>query len=248
MSTKVMRVTAEEGIGIPAHFHYDPYYNRYQEHVKRLVATGNPIIVRLHPGTYYPMSDDTLHYRVDHEGHVVAIIGFDDYEQVFLLADPWKKSGERSGIVKMPYTVFSAHTVDGTLDAMSIPLPWEMSLNIPETPEGIFEITAKITYTCPVPLSRSYNHLHNCKAKISVPEGIILHDEEVKSFGKMGTFAPGETIELKWRAEATREILDKEISVQVRGIVSSDDPYPYSDVIGQKGSVTISLTPLKILA
>lgn len=45
-----------------------------------------------------------------------------------------------------------------------------------------------------------------------------------------------------------REILDKEISVQVRGIVSSDDPYPYSDVIGQKGSVTISLTPLKILA
>ncbi|OUC03756.1 hypothetical protein BK784_01825 [Bacillus thuringiensis serovar medellin] len=248
MSTKFMKVSAEDGTGIPAHFHYDPYYNRYQEHVKRLVAQGNPIIVRLHPGTYYPMSDDTLHYRVDHEGHVVAIIGYDEQEQVFLLADPWNKSGERTGIIKMPYEQFSIQNVDGTLDAMTIPVPWEMSLEVPENPEGVFDITAHITYTCPTPLSQSYNHLHNSRIKISLPEGITLvQDEAVKSFGEMGTFAPGETIEIKWRAEVTKEIVNKEIVVQVRGIVSSDDPYSYSDVIGQRGTLTVSLTPVKVL-
>ncbi|MBO2536172.1 C39 family peptidase [Rummeliibacillus suwonensis] len=248
MSEKAMRVTAESGLGIPAHFHYDPYYNRYQEHIKRLVTQGNPIIVRLHPGTYYPMNDDTLHYRVDHEGHVVTIIGYNDHEQVFLLADPWNKEGERSGIVKMPYTQFSGQNVDGTLDAMSIPVPWEMSIDLPENPDGIFDITASITYACPVPLSKSYNHLHNSTVKISLPQGFnLVEDEEVKVLGEMGTFAPGETVKVTWKAEVTEEIVDKEIIVQVRGIVSSDDPYTYIDAIGQRASLTVSLTPLRLL-
>lgn len=40
--------------------------------------------------------------------------------------------------------------------------------------------------------------------------------------------------------------MNKEIVVQVRGIVSSDDPYLYSDVIGKRGDLTVSLTPVKV--
>lgn len=251
MSVEKMQVTAEQQVGMPAHFHYDPYYNRYMEHLKQLLVQGNPIIVRLHPGFFYPMDDDTLHYRVDREGHVVSIVGYDDNEGVFILADPWNSKangGERSGFVKMPYMMFAAHTVDGTLDAMTTPMPWEIEIDYPEKTDDDFDLKAKISYTCPVPLARSYNHLHGCVAKITLPEGMTLvEDEQVKLFGELGTFSPGESVDVQWKVRVEREIKNQQISIQARGIVSSDDPYSYSDVIGNKGIAEISLTPTRVL-
>lgn len=251
MSKKsVMKVMAEEGVGIPGFFHYDPYFHRYKEHVKQLLTEGNPIIVRLHPGEYYPMSDDALHYRVDREGHVVAIVGYDDEDETFILADPWNKEmgGERTGIYKMPYPQFGHENVDGTLDAMTVPIPWDMKIEYPDNPDGEFTLKAEITYSAPAPLSKSYYHLHDCHAKINLPQGLDLVDEEIKQLGELGTLAPGETVSIEWKVEATNEIISEEISLQARGIVSSEDPYTYSDVIGNKGVTSISLVPKKVLA
>ena len=245
-----MKVLLEEGVGIPAHFHYDPYFNRYKEHVKRLVYSGNPIIVRLHPGTTYPMKDDTLHYRVDREGHVVSIIGYDDSEQAFILADPWnnENGGEKSGIYKMPYTEFEHKTVDGTLDAMTIPVPWDMFINIVENQQGGYTIEAEITYTAPTPISKSYNHLHETHVKLNLPTGINIasYENSVKLFGEEGNFAPGESYKVSWDVELTEKIENEEISIQVRGLVSSDDPYSYMDVIGSKGVAEVTLTPTTV--
>lgn len=214
-----------------------------------MLATGNPIIVRLHPGEYSPMSDDTLHYRVDREGHVVAIIGYNDDEQVFLIADPWNAEfgGERSGIWKMPYMQMPIELVDGTLDAMTIPVPWDMSVEYPERPGGEFIIKGRLTYNAPTPLSTSYYHLHECYAKINLPACLNLLDEQIKKMGDLGTFSPGETIEIEWKVAPIAEKIDGKISIQGRGIISNSDPYQYSDVIGNIGEASISITPERIL-
>jgi hypothetical protein len=149
---------------LPAHFHYDPYYKRYEEYLKRLVSEGNPIVVRLHPGVYYPMKEETLRYRVDREGHVVAVIGYDNETQEVILADPWNNEhsdGERSGIFRMPFDMFRMQFVDATLSAMTMTVPWDLKLILPDEIVDTFKSRASIKYSCPTPLPKSYNRLHD---------------------------------------------------------------------------------------
>lgn len=140
----------------------------------------------------------------------------------------------------MPYLQAPIEIVDGTLDAMTVPIPWDMIVEYPEHPDGKSIIRAKVTYAFPTPLSTSYYHLHECHAKINLPDGFVLLDNQVKKMGDMGTFSPGETVEIEWRAEPVAEKVDGKISrLQCRGIISNSDPYEYSDVIGNVGEASI---------
>lgn len=89
MEVLPLRLVADGDAGIPTLIYYDPHLPRNIAHVKRLLAQDLPVLIRLHPGMEYPMDEDLLHYRVDREGHVVALIGYDDQRQCFYMADPW---------------------------------------------------------------------------------------------------------------------------------------------------------------
>ncbi|HUW77693.1 MAG TPA: hypothetical protein VMV52_02950 [Candidatus Nanopelagicaceae bacterium] len=62
------RTSALDGAGLPAGSYYEPYPARLAPNLKELLAAGITLIVRLHPGLRYPMSDEDLHGRVDPEG------------------------------------------------------------------------------------------------------------------------------------------------------------------------------------
>lgn len=243
---KMTTMRAGRGVGHPAYFHYDPYYHRFIDHVRSLVAKGNAAIIRLHPGTDYPMSEDTLHYRVDREGHVVAIIGYDDEKREAIIADPWNNvlGGGKGGVRRMAYAELASVFVDSTLDAVTIPVPWQATVTIPDEVDGEFTITAKIHYACPVPLAKSYYHLHNTMATIEVPSGLELRSPASQNLGEDGFFNPGDTVELSWRVEATAPI-NGDVVIHARGALSSSDPYPYEDVIGQSHSIPMVLTPTR---
>ncbi len=243
---KTITMHSGRGVGHPAYFHYDPYYNRFIDHVRSLVARGNPAIIRLHPGTNYPMAEDMLHYRVDREGHVVAIIGYDDEQREVIVADPWNKDfgGSKGGTWRLSYEDLASTVVDATLDAVTIPVPWELTLEIPEDAEGEFEITAKIHYACPAPLAKSYYHLHNATATLVMPVGLDLKSPATQTLGGNGFFGPGDTATVTWRTEASAAV-NGEIVLNAQGTISSTDPYPYEDVIGQSASYSVVMVPAR---
>lgn len=227
-----MNVYMDNEVGFPAFFHYDPYFYRFMEHMKSLIKKDYPIIVRLHPGAYYPMENDDLNYRVDREGHVVAIVGFDDEKEVFIFEDPWnseKFGGERSGRFMLPYNETPIELVDATLDAMTVPVPWGLKANHIEKDNKNY-LAVEMEYTAPIPLSRSYYHVYNTHAKIEGAEDILNTDNIIK----LGDITPGEKIKFEWELNDNIEERDYDITISIRGLISNEDPYPYNDVIGVK--------------
>lgn len=77
------------GAGLLAGQYYDPYPPRFAANLKEILAEGIPMVMRIHPGVRYPMSDDELFDRVDLEGHVAAYAGYDSDRGTVTIADPW---------------------------------------------------------------------------------------------------------------------------------------------------------------
>lgn len=82
---------------------------------------------------------------------------------------------------------------------------------------------------------------------ISTPNGVARVPVKSGNVTNLSSFSPGETVEVNWKVRVIQEIKNQDISVQVRGIVSSSDPYTYSDVIGIKGTTNITFTKSKVL-
>jgi hypothetical protein len=236
-------VQVDGSAGIPAFLHYDPYYPRFWEHLKDLIAAGYPILLRLYPGSHYPMPDRELHGTVDREGHVVLMVGYDDTTREAIVADPWNKEaagGERGGLTRIPYDQIKCLWVDCTLDAMSVPMPWKVEITWPTEVEAgqPFEVEAFITYTCPPPLSNASYHVQACHALLELPEGISFwQDTELKRLGD-GFLKPGDSRTVSWRLSHTGPVNDT-ATVRVRGLVVSNDPYLYSDIIGVRREILV---------
>lgn len=186
-----------------------------------------------------------LHYKVDREGHVVAVIGYDDEKQELILADPWdhkRWKGDRGGIVTKSYEEMMNRTVDCTLGFIMVPLPWNIKASMPNLlPENQpITLHAYVEYPCPEPLLKSEKHVSNCHVKLELPTGLELvnPEEAIQPLGD-GYFQPGDTKEVKWTV-VRRGPVNGSIRIRARGIVTNTDPYPYSDIIGISGVAHIT--------
>lgn len=235
---------ADGQAGVAGHMHYDPYFPRLLNHVKRLLAENVPVLIRLHPGMSYPMPEETLHYRVDREGHVVALIGFDDDQKHFIVADPWNQQawgGDRGGITTLSYEHAMICMVDSSLGATMFAIPWAIEASIPEYMplNQPVAVEAHVKYPCPEPLSRMENHVSHCRALLELPAGLAFADASHSvQVLENGFLQPGDEKTVRWTLVRTGPV-DGMIKVRARGIVTNNDPYLYSDIIGGCGLVQI---------
>ncbi len=237
--------TPIEGAGLPAFTYYDPYHWRHWAQIKECIASGVPVLARLYPGKNYPMEEEDLFKVSDREGHVVALVGYDDDTNDIIVADPWnnKWGGTRGGLTRINFDVFAAYEVNCTRSAISFSIPWKIELNIPDSvSEGeVFEIESNIHYTAPNFIPNSENHVHALHSKLHLPDGIVLvQDKDVKRVGD-GYFQPHETKSVNWLVKCEKLPSNRNVEVSVKGIVSSMDPYPYSDILGAKQSTNINV-------
>lgn len=222
--------------GIPAFHHYDPYHARNWEHIKELISSNTPISIRLYPGKHYPMNEEELFKISDREGHVVNIVGYDEDTREVFLFDPWNNEwgGERGGLVKIAYNDLVVYNVNCTRGSITPFSPLEISLQFPEDMINVgqnFLITASINYKKPRFISASENHIHSLHAKLKLPSSLkLVNDNTVKRVGD-GYIQPGEIHQISWLVNPKEKFFG-DVTVQVKGIVSSMDPYPYSDIIG----------------
>ncbi|MCL6451604.1 MAG: PQQ-like beta-propeller repeat protein [Acetobacteraceae bacterium] len=227
------RQEPDPGAGLPAFLYYDPYFPRFLTQVRRLLAAGMPLLVRLHPGARYPMPPDALS-RVDLEGHVVLIVGFDDEARSCLVMDPWDRDrwgGARGGLTALPYDLMRLMLVDYSLGGAVVLMPWRIETRWPQslTPGEWAEVTAAVTYVHPEPVAAPEHGVRLCQVLLEVPGGMEVgsrNPAEVR-----GGLPVGETRRASWKVRVSGPV-EGEAIVTARGLITPRDPYPYCDVIG----------------
>lgn len=236
-----MKVTAEPGAGLPAFSYYMPYHPKFWSQIKPLIASGVPILVRLYPGTDYPMPAHDLHRTVDREGHVVMISGYDDTTAEVIVEDPWDASwgGERGGRTRIPYAVFASTCVDNTFDYMDVLVPWEMELSIDDE-SAARRVTARIHYTCPEPLDPRRHDVRPLRVEVELPPGLALARDASATAVVEDGIRPRQTVEVSWSVEHTGAV-DGDVTVRARGVVHGTRPYEYEDEIGSRGVCRVAL-------
>jgi hypothetical protein len=220
---------------------YDPYDERLRAQMKRLMANGVPILLRLYPGVEYPMSEDDLHGIVDREGHVVLGIGYDEETNELLALDPWDAStfgGNRGAIRRLDWRLSGIEFVDCCVDFTMVALPWETKLAVVRDYDGRHIARGEVTYRCPPPLDPGQTYVDPLVVRLDAPEGVAVTGSPARD---LGAFRPGETRVVEWPIEVTAAA-EGELTFRAMGIVSGTDPYDYHDIMGEQATGPVPAT------
>lgn len=227
------------GTGLLAGLYYDPYPARFACNAKRMLERGLPLLVRLHPGARYPMDDDDLVTRVDPEGHVVALIGFDEEGDTVTVADPWDPplGGAVRPVLDVPAReFFGIRIVDSTKDLCAAAVPLPLAVVARRIGQHGIEIEAEVSFALPAPLRCGAHALEDLCATIQLPSGLeLVGGQELST---CGTLVTGEARKVSW---STRQVgpVAGEARVAVAGIAVGDEPYSFRDVIGSTTGLTV---------
>lgn len=106
---------SKSSVGLAPVVCYDPWFPRSLESIKKTIADGFPILVRLHSGSSYARSAPEC-YEHDMESQAVMIIGYDDAKQAVQICDPWDRrfGGQRGGSQWIPYEQLIIEIVDSS--------------------------------------------------------------------------------------------------------------------------------------
>jgi hypothetical protein len=208
-----------EAAGLGAVLCYDPYFSRMVQSVRQTLADGHPILVRLHPAAQYPAPHATALVN-DLESHAVLIVGYDDGQQAFAIADPWSNEmfgGSRGGVRWMQYEELALTVVNSTKDCYQVLSPLDVKAEADDT------------------------HL-NVSVGFYEPDGIVMDSDSLSV--RRVTVRVGQhtaTSEGKWRVgeRATLQIPlelaaianSETATVSVEAVVGANRPYPFEDVV-----------------
>lgn len=238
-------IQADEGVGLPAFSYYMPYWPRFWRQMKGVLASGVPLLMRLYPGMYYPMSRDDLHGVVDREGHVVMVTGYDDQTREVSIVDPWdaRWGGARSGACRISYDTLMVCAVDSTLDWTEALVPWDVTVAVvpePTEPSGSLHLVlASVMYTCPEPFSTEELAVAGLTVSLDLPAGLELADGE-RHVATISSLAPGKAVESTWHVRQTSAVEGK-VVIHARGTITGQEPYAYRDVVGVRATAPIML-------
>jgi hypothetical protein len=228
--------------GLLAGHYYDPYPPRFAANLKGLINAGFPVITRIHPGVRYPMTDADLFGRVDLEGHVTAIVGYDDSRNTITFADPWptdqfggayggpRDEDEEEGIGTI--------VVNATLDYCCTGMPLPVAIEAVQVGESVIEIRAQISLRMPNAVVPAITSIEDILASIQLPDGLRLQDSTRR---QVALLTLGEVTTVVWRATVD-DAVNGEIRVAVAGIACGNDPYRYRDVVGGQADLRIWAT------
>lgn len=233
------RLTPLEGAGLLAEKYYDPHPPRLAANTKQMLADGQLLLMRIHPGVRYPMSRDQLLRRVDLEGHVVAVVGYDDDSDTFLIADPWdteRFGGEQGGLWHLRAQDLGLLQVNSSLGKL-VPVG-RLPIKLDVTQDGSLHhrVRATVAFTSGYPATPAIDYVDRVEASLRYSDGVTLESDRRL---RCDTVAPTETPCFEWLIAVEEDLETVEIEVAVAAGVHSEDPYSWSDVIG--GCAGISL-------
>lgn len=227
------------GAGLLAGQYYDPYPPRFAANLKEILAAGMPMVMRIHPGVRYPMSDAELFDRVDLEGHVAAYVGYDHERGTISIADPWPSArfgGSIGGLHDEPEEVaVGTIPVNSTLDYATTALPLPVAISLSSITESVVEIHATVRTELPHAIRTSVSGLENLVASVRLPDGMSLIGERRR---RADVLPAGTSVTLGWTASLVGTV-EGRIEVAVAGLAHGDEPYPFSDVIGGHGLLRV---------
>ncbi|WP_369373626.1 C39 family peptidase [Promicromonospora sp. Populi] len=227
---------ALDGAGLLPIGSYDPFQPRFVANLKEHLAAGYSAVVRLHPGVAYPMPDADLVHKVDREGHVVAIVGYDDDADTFLIGDPWRHEwgGERHGLTTLTAQDVALLLCNTTADFAAMAAPMKMAVHI----EAVGPTTSEVVVTVGAPRHphakcelRSITELN---ASIKLPDGLSC--DEVRQSADLIT--PESDARFTWAVQEHNPV-DGEIEIAVAGLGLGYDPYPFRDVVGSRARIAV---------
>jgi hypothetical protein len=227
---------ALDGAGLLPIGSYDPFQPRFIANLKEHLAAGYSVVVRLHPGVAYPMPDNDLVHKVDREGHVVAVVGYDDDKDTFLIGDPWRAEwgGDRHGLTTLTAQDLALLLCNTTACFAAMPAPMTMAVRI----EAVGPRTSELVVTVGAPRHphakcelRSITQLN---ASIKLPDGLSC--DEVRQSADLIT--PESDAQFTWAVEEHNPV-DGEIEIAVAGLGLGYDPYPFSDVVGSRVRISV---------
>jgi hypothetical protein len=227
---------ALDGAGLLPIGSYDPFQPRFIANLKEHLAVGYSVIVRLHPGVAYPMPDVDLVHKVDREGHVVAVVGYDDQDGTFLVGDPWRAEwgGRRHGLTTLTAQDLALLLCNSTACFAAMPAPMTMSARI----EAVTPTTSNLVVTVGAPghphARCELRSITDLNASIKVPIGLIC--EQTRQWADLVT--PEGDAELTWVMEE-HDPIDGEIEIAVAGLGLGYDPYPFQDVVGSRARIAV---------
>ncbi len=234
-----VRLRALPGGALLGGFYYDPYPPRFAANLKEALAGGAHVLIRLHPGVRYPMSDAELLGCVDLEGHVVAVVGYDDERGTFELADPWdieRFGGHDGGLRSVPEIELGLRWVNSTYDKAMFVFPLYVGLAATVLSEDTAIIEATIGLQPPAPQVRcaavGLQHLH---AMISTPSGVTLLGDREQHLAALNS---DDQHCFRWPIRVDYRV-QGEIRVAVASVAHGNDPYPFSDVVGTVASMDV---------
>ncbi|GAA1874007.1 C39 family peptidase [Myceligenerans crystallogenes] len=227
---------ALEGAGLLPIGSYDPFQPRFIANLKEHLATGYPVVVRLHPGVAYPMPDHDLVHKVDREGHVVTVVGYDDENDTFLIGDPWRAEwgGDRHGLTTLTAQDMTLLLCNSTACYAAMPAPMTMSARI----EAVGPTTNQLVVTVGTPRHPharcELRSITDLNASIKLPAGLAAG--QTRQWADLIT--PDGDAEITWVIEEHAPA-DGEIEIAVAGLGAGYDPYPFTDVVGSRARIAV---------
>jgi hypothetical protein len=228
-----------EGTGLlPGHY-YDPYPARFAANAKELLAAGYPMVSRMHAGIRYPMADEDLFGRVDLEGHVTLLVGYDDDRGLLHYADPWPSNRpfgqtvdqtEDDGVGGAP--------VNATYDFACTGIPLPVAVTVIPLGGDQASVRAIVSLRMPNALTCGITDLRSVSISLALPEGIETMDEPTQ---QIGLISAGEDVTVEWTVQCVTAT-DGEIRVAAAGIGHGVEPYQWEDIIGGQAALKVTAT------
>jgi hypothetical protein len=214
--------------GLGAILCYDPYFPRMLRGVKKALAAGHPVFVRLHPAAQYPTAD-ARRYRNDLESHGVLIVGYDDAREALAIWDPWNNAwgGSRGGLRWVGYAELALLIVNSTKDCNMILAPLQVEAQLSEADGLALEVSAGFYVPDAIVMDQDNFALTEVRVEVALPSGWLASTSETRV---AGFWKVGEHARLRFPLSA---IAGGEASVKlsVSASVVGQRPYPFEDTI-----------------
>ena len=219
---------------------YDPWALRTIESFKHSIASGVPVLIRVHSAAEYPIVDEEVAHEMDMESHCVLLVGYNDDFREFDAVDPWNNNwgGRHGGIEKFHYSWVPITCVNCSADKGTRISTITHSMKVNEM-DGNASVTVELGFFEPLGyiMDKDSTRFEEFDVCITYMHGEV---EKKQTQTVQGQWYIGEKAALSFPIEKSlKGELDIEVDVYAK--LACDRPYPFNDSIHMKFTESIMI-------
>lgn len=211
---------------------YDPAVHRFMEAIKESINDEIPVLIRLHSTTDYASIPKSELYEYDMENHAVAIIGYDESERKYAIADPWtiQSKGDKGGLRWVDEEFLAYSTVDCSYGVMFFLSPLRTAVD--EDANGGIKLETGFYIPKIHVMDADNMSLSDFNVEVVNKDGNVIFESAFDS-----TIRVDEKLEINIpRDELTSS---ENVMIHIRASIHGKRPYDFSDHV----TATYSYTP-----